>query len=232
MGRKPGGACRDVSPETTEEAMRRFLTACALVALFGSPVMAQIGNPAGVEPGTPQSVPGVPAPDHPNTEDRLFARLAAAGGMAEVEFGRFAEQKARSGDVKQFARLMIEDDSKANAQLATYAKKANIPLPSELDADHTAMRAELERLEGADFDKAYMRGQVVDHQKTALLLQWELAFGQDADLQRFASQTLPIVLDHLQIAQGIIVRLVGQVAEGAAPTPGQDPRSGRSRESR
>jgi putative membrane protein len=212
--------------------MRRFLAACALAALFGSPGAAQIGNPAGVQPGTPQSVPGVPARDHPNTEDRLFARLAAAGGIAEVEFGRLAEQRSGSGDVKQFARRMIEDHSKANAQLTTRAKEASIPLPSELDADHNAMRGELERLDGAEFDKAYMRGQVVDHQKTALLLQWELAVGQDADLQRFASQTLPIVLDHLQIAQDILVKLVGQVAQEAAPPTDQDPRSGRSRESR
>jgi cytochrome c peroxidase len=56
-------------------------------------------------------------------------------------------------------------------QLTDFAKQANIPLPNELDPNHKAMRAELEKLSGAEFDKAYMRGQVVDHQKTVVLLQ-------------------------------------------------------------
>jgi putative membrane protein len=197
--------------------MRRLLSVFALSVLLASPAAAQIGNPAGVAPGTPQSAPGVPAPHYPNTEDRLFARLAAAGGMAEVDFGKLAEQKAQSGEVKGFARRMADDHAKANGQLADLAKQANIPLPTELDPDHKAMRVELDKLSGAEFDKVYMRGQVVDHQKTVVLLQWEIALGQDGDLQRFAAQTLPIVLEHLQMAQNLLAEIAGQTAQGAAP---------------
>ena len=198
--------------------MRLFLTISAFAMLLASSVSAQIGNPAGVEPGTPQSAPGVPAPHHPNTQDRLFARLAAAGGMAEVDLGKVAEQKAASGEVKEFARQIVQDHSKANTQLAALAKEANIPLPNELDAEHKVMRAELETLSGAAFDLAYMRGQVTDHQKTVLLMQWEVAFGQDGDLQRFAAQNLPTILQHLQMAQNVMVQVAGQAPQGAAPS--------------
>ena len=152
--------------------------------------------------------------------------------MAEVDFGKLAEQKAQSREVKGFARRMADDHGKANAQLADLAKQANIPLPNELDPDHKAMRADLEKLSGAEFDKAYMRGQVVDHQKTVLLLQWEIAFGQDGDLQRFASRTLPTVLEHLQMAQNLLAEIAGKTAEGAAPNvspTSHDPQRGHSR---
>ena len=42
--------------------MRHLLTTFALAVLLASPAAAQIGNPAGVTPGTPQSAPGMPAP--------------------------------------------------------------------------------------------------------------------------------------------------------------------------
>jgi putative membrane protein len=197
--------------------MRRLLTTSAMAVLLASPVSAQIGNPAGVEPGTPQSGPGMPAPGYPNTQDRLFARLVAAGGIAEVDFAKLAEQKAQKAEVKEFARQMAQDHSKANAQLEELAKQARLPLPNELDPDHKAMRADLEKLSGGQFDAAYMRGQVVDHQKTALLMQWEIAFGQDGDIQRFAAQNLPTILQHLQMAQNLMSELTGQTPQGAAP---------------
>ena len=197
--------------------MRLLLTVPAAAALLVAPASAQIGNPAGMAPGTPQSAPGVPAPHQPNTQDRLFARLAAAGGMAEVELGKLAEQKGGSGEVKEFGRQLVQDHTKANAQLANLAKQAGIPLPTELNPEHKAMRAELDGLSGAAFDLAFLRGQVVDHQKTVALLQWEIAAGQDGDLQRFAAQQLPAILQHLQAAQNVLARLAGQSPQGAAP---------------
>jgi putative membrane protein len=83
-------------------------------------------------------------------------------------------------------------------------------LPDELDPDHQRQRAELEELEGAEFDLAYMRGQIVDHQKTVQLLIWEIGSGQDAEIQRFAAATLPTVLRHLEMARDLTAELKGE----------------------
>jgi len=65
--------------------------ACALAGLMGaSLVHAQIGNPAGMAPATPQSEPGQPAPGHHDTRDRLSGHLMAAGAMAEVDAARLS----------------------------------------------------------------------------------------------------------------------------------------------
>ena len=52
-----------------------------------------------------------------------------------------------------------------------------------------------------------MQGQVINHQKTVNILQWELSNGQDADLQRLAADALPSVLHHLERAQAIMGEL-------------------------
>jgi putative membrane protein len=75
-----------------EETMRRVAIALGLAVLPVSAVMAQIGNPAGMAPDTRLEAPGKPAPNQTNYQNRLFAQLAAGGGMAEVEFGNLAAE--------------------------------------------------------------------------------------------------------------------------------------------
>jgi hypothetical protein len=61
----------------------------------------------------------------------------------------------------------------------------------------------------------YMRLQVTDHSP----LLWVIAPGENADLQRLASDTLPGVLHHLQLAQGLVSQLTGAARPTRLCTP-------------
>jgi putative membrane protein len=200
----------------------RALMIVAAVA-WAMTAAAQLGNPGFVTPGTPQNAPGVPAPNHANTQDRLFAILLAAGGAAEVDFGRLAEGKSQNEAVKQFARRMVQDHTRANGELSSLANAAQIRLPGELDPDQKDMRAKLESLTGAVFDLTYMQGQVIDHQKTVILLQWEIGQGQDAPMQQWASATLPVVLGHLEMAKTLLAELAAQTPQASGHPIGTMP---------
>ena len=200
--------------------MRHLFAATSLgLMLASSPSWGQAGNPAAMAPVTPQSPQGMPAPNQPNENDQLFVREATIGGMAEVGLGHLAEQRGQSGAVKDFGRRMVQHHGTANDQLARLAHAANIPMPQGLDAEHKMMQEQLEKLSGAAFDVAYIRGQIQEHQKAAQLFAWELGSGQDHDLQRFAGDTLPIILDHLQIARQLYVQLTNQGPGLASATP-------------
>jgi putative membrane protein len=201
--------------------MRLQILAILLAVLPASPALAQIGNPGFFAPDTRFESPGVPAPNQTNSDDRLFAQLLAEGGTAEVVFGELASQKAQAPAAGDFARRMIDDHSAANKDLQAIAEKSKIPLPDDLNADHVKMRSELEALDGAAFDLAYMRGQVVDHQKATQLLIWQIANGQDGELQRFASKTLPKVLEHLSMARAIVDELTSTKVARSEPAPAQ-----------
>jgi putative membrane protein len=192
----------------------------AIVLLAGLPVaaLAQIGNPGFMSPTTRFESPGVPAPGQNNVTDDLFAQLVGEGGLAEVALGELAAGKAAEAAVGDFARRMVDDHTAANERLAPIAEESGVPLPDALNPEHQAMREMLEGLEGAAFDLAYMRGQVVDHQKTVQLLVWEIGQGQNAEMQRFASATLPTVLEHLETARALVDELAhGQVADSEPP---------------
>jgi putative membrane protein len=165
----------------------RFVIIFSLASLVWlSAAIAQIGNPAGMAPGTADhsSVAGKIG----NTTDQLFVRLAGFGGLAEVDFGELAGKSAQSSEVKAFGQRMAADHSKANLRLAEAAKKADIAVPNELDPAHQAIRVRLANAAKTQFDLDYLGTQVEDHLKTVQLLEWEIDSGQDADIQDFASE--------------------------------------------
>jgi putative membrane protein len=175
------------------------------------------GNPGGLPPGTKQSASGVVAPRQINQPDRAFIHAAAVGGLAEVELGRLAARKAAGRAVKEFAQRMVSDHGAANDKLSTLAKTNGIAPPDKLDEEHKAMGAKLEQSSGAQFDNAYILGQVIEHQKTAQLLEYEIGSGENAELKDFASDLLPAVLGHLRMAQAIASDMTHQAAADVPP---------------
>ena len=135
--------------------------------------------------------------------DQKFVKKAAQGGMAEVELGKLATQKASSDDVKKFGQRMVDDHTKANDQLKQIAGNKGISLPTDLDAKDQALKDRLSKLEGEQFDRAYMKNMVRDHTKDVSEFRKESTSAKDSDLKNFASQTLPTLEDHLKEAKNI-----------------------------
>ena len=136
-----------------------------------------------------------------SSADKMFVNKAAQGGMAEVELGQLATQKAQSDQVKQFGQKMVDDHTKANDKLKEVASQENITLPTGLDAKDQATKDRLSKLSGAQFDKAYMQDMVEDHKKDVAEFQKEANNGKDPAVKNFAQQTLPVLQQHLQLAQ-------------------------------
>lgn len=133
--------------------------------------------------------------------DRAFYLKAAAGGMAEVETGKLAQEKGASEAVKNFGAKMEEDHTAANEKLMALAASKKIKLPKEPDAKHKAIQKNLSAKSGAAFDSAYIKGQIADHKATIALLEREITSGKDAEAKAFASETLPVVKAHLAMLQ-------------------------------
>lgn len=143
----------------------------------------------------------VPAIAAPSAADRKFMADAAADGMAEVALGKLAAEKASQKEVKDFAKMMVDDHTKANAELKSLAEKKAVKLPAEPKPAHKAVEARLARLSGAAFDKAYMAAMVKDHRKAVDMFTRQSNGAADDDLQAWATRTLPALKHHLEEAQ-------------------------------
>jgi putative membrane protein len=172
-------------------------------------VLAQnTGNPAGLSPDTPGVEAAKPASDHANTQDKLFVRQATVGGRAEVELSTLAQRKATSPEIKQFAQRMIDDHRKSNDRLQRISRAWQPELPKDLDPEHQAVRKTLADTSGETLDAKYLASQIMDHQKTANLLQWHLSYGQNEQLLAYSAETLSVVMHHLQMARDLQARLM------------------------
>ena len=136
--------------------------------------------------------------------DHNFMREAAQAGKAELQASRLAVTKASDPAVKEFARLMVEDHTQADAKLAQVAQSKGVTLPTDPSADQKSVLKSLEGQSGAAFDKRYMdEFGVKAHQQTVSLFRKEADGGQDNDVKAFAQQTLPTLEKHLKHAVGM-----------------------------
>ncbi|BAY32210.1 outer membrane protein [Nostoc carneum NIES-2107] len=165
------------------------------------------------------SSPSTTGQNNLSSADRTFMTQAAQGGLAEVQLGQLASQRGASNEVKQYGQRMVQDHTQANSQLQQLAQQKGVTLPKSLNKEHQQVQQQLTKLSGRNFDRQYMSHMVQDHEKTVALFQQEAQEGQDAEVKAFATQTLPILQDHLQQAQS----LANPGGATSTPTPGTTP---------
>jgi len=199
--------------------MRNIVITAALACTLALPAIA--GAQAGRPSNPPQSTADQPKPGKASGQagaapsatiaapDKAFVMEAAQGGMAEVELGRLAADKASNADVKQFGQRMVDDHGKANDELKGFASQKSITLPTELDAKHKATLDRLSKLSGDAFDKAYMTEMVADHNKDVAAFTRASKTAKDPDLKAFAEKTLPTLQDHQRMSKEVAGKAVG-----------------------
>jgi putative membrane protein len=142
------------------------------------------------------------ASDKSGADPATFVKKAALGGMTEVETSKLAVDKAQDPQVKSFAQQMVTDHTAANEELKSLAQKKGWTLPTKLDAEHKAIVQKLGAKSGANFDAAYSKQMMQDHEKTVALFKGA-AQSSDADLAQWARKTLPTLEKHEQLAANL-----------------------------
>jgi len=179
------------------------LAACKSETTDGLPATETTGtsqspSTATSDPSTTAASGGTSSTASP--EDKEFVSQAGMAGLAEVQMGNLALQKAQHADVKAFAQRMLTDHTKSNEELVQLTTAKGLTLPAQLDGEPKAGLDHLMALSGAAFDKAYMEHMVADHGKAVSLFQTAANGAQDADIKAFAAKTLPTLQEHATLA--------------------------------
>ena len=139
--------------------------------------------------------------DNKTENDAEFVVEAADGGMFEVQAAELAIKTSPSDEVKKFAQMILKDHSTANTELKAIAEKKNITLPIALSDDKQKKYDDLADKAGEEFDKAYCKLMVDDHEKDVKEFKKQAEKGEDPELKSWAAEKVPTLEHHLVTAE-------------------------------
>lgn len=142
-----------------------------------------------------------------NQQDKDFARLAAQANRGEIEIGTLAQQKASNDAVKEFGKRMVEDHTNAGHELRNWSAQTNFKLPTGITADDSSTKSSLSSESGTQFDQKYMQSQLKDHKQVIAAFEKEIQDGQDPQLKQIAAKILPVLQDHVRLAEDVAGKL-------------------------
>lgn len=187
--------------------MKRALLFAGVCAVAAWPALAQTpspqsapSTPSAAAPSAPSSASPAATASAPSTAD--FVKNAAISGMFEIQSSELALRKKVSAD-RQFAERMIKDHKKAAAELKRLVRTDHIDaqIPTALDSEHQKMLDQLRGENGSQFVKDYDQMQQQGHQQAVALFQGYSQSGDNPKLKQWAAKTLPVLQQHLSMAQ-------------------------------
>lgn len=137
----------------------------------------------------------------PVISDEEFMKKVAEGGHNEMGLSRVALDKGATGETKSYANMMVQDHTKAGNELKPIAAQKKVTLPTDMDAEHKALRDQMNNLSGEQLQQQYAQQMITDHEKTVAVFQSEIQNGKDAAVKAFAQKTLPTIQEHLDMAR-------------------------------
>ena len=169
----------------------RISAAIAALSLLGSPALAQ-----GAKLTDPQ-----------------IAHIAYTAGVIDIAASKQAISKASNKDVKAFAQDMVRDHEAVNKQALDLVKKLKVT-PEDNDTSKAlskqaaAKLAELAKLKGADYDKAYVANEIAYHKAVNGALETQLIpSASNAELKSLLQTGLKLFQGHQQHAEQIAAKL-------------------------
>ncbi|PRY50312.1 putative membrane protein [Arcticibacter pallidicorallinus] len=133
-----------------------------------------------------------------------FFMKAADAGMAEVEFGKLAQQAAKNQDVRDFAAQMVKDHTKANSELKALATSKKVQLSPVISGVFQGQLTDLSSKTGVEFDKQYMDLMMVHHMDAIKLFEETSKNETDPEVKAFATKTLPVLKAHHEKAEPLV----------------------------
>jgi len=133
--------------------------------------------------------------------DRYFLSSAATMDMTGAHAGQMAANQASASEVKDFARMLVQDDSDAFGHLAEVAAKVGVQIPRGINSGRIPSLEGLFALKGTQFDRQFARDEARAETRALAAFRHEAKYGQNADVKQYATKMIPVIENDLKRAQ-------------------------------
>ena len=131
--------------------------------------------------------------DHTKANEALMA-LASQKGVTITH-----DMAAAPGDTAMKQTSATDPATKTKDTAASHG--------GAMDKDHKALMDKLSGLSGNEFDREFIRAAVKSHEKGVKSFEKQSTSATDADVKAFATNTLPTLREHLQMARDLDKKL-------------------------
>jgi putative membrane protein len=145
--------------------------------------------------------------------DPQIAHIAYTAGVIDINAAKQALSKASNKEVKAFAQDMVRDHEAVNKQALDLVKKLNVT-PEDNDTSKALSKqaadklAELGKLKGSEYDKAYVANEVAYHKAVNSALETQLIpSASNPELKGLLQTGLKIFQGHQQHAEHVLASL-------------------------
>lgn len=146
--------------------------------------------------------PPPPPPAEARVQAAPYVMAAGQSDLYEINSSQIAVQKSSNAAVRRYAEMLVKHHQKTTAATVAAARKAGMTPPAPmLDPGAAASIAELQSASAEDFDRLYLGQQVPAHQAALNLHKGYGTGGDKAQLRATARKAVPIVQQHLTLAQ-------------------------------
>lgn len=125
-------------------------------------------------------------------DDVTFVKQATESGRKEVAAARDALPQLKNPELKRIAEMLVSDHSNANARLSKIAEAKGWPVPAPAAATPPASGTA-----SSNFDARWTADMIAGHERSVALYRAQAQGGEDKDLRKYASDTLPTIEHHL-----------------------------------
>jgi putative membrane protein len=139
------------------------------------------------------------AADQPLDND--FVIKASSCEHACVEMAKLGEKHASSPSVKDFASRLTRDHQGCYDKLSEVIKNKKIVVVAGFEKETKAELDRIGKLSGSDFDREFLKWVVAKHREAAGLFEAQAKNGKDADISKFAKDTVPGIRAYLKEAE-------------------------------
>ena len=152
---------------------------------------------------------GIAAAQGAKPNDAQIAHIAYTAGQLDIQAAEQALQKSKNKDVIAFAQDMERDHKAVNEQALALVKKLNVTPHNNdtsmaLTKQAADKRAEIDKLSGAAFDKAYIDNEVAYHKTVNGALEKTLIpSASNGELKSLLETGLKIFQGHEQHAEHV-----------------------------
>src|SRR5829696_444893 len=159
------------------------------------------------------------------SQDSKIIFQMASSNLFEIRAGQRAQQRAVNSAVKQFGQQMVTDHTNMENQLSALVSKNGTKFQPSMGKVNEDELARLEKLSGAEFDRAYMTSMIQHHQQDIALLQGAGQSARSAEARQLVSSGLPVLQQHLNMATQVGAQVGASGGVAVATQPGQNPTS-------